>query len=201
MRISQKNEWILLGVLILALATSAGGPTLRGLLNTTLGKIVGLVTIVYVWKKVSAVVALLLIIMYVRYAGVFEGMENKYKKEKFENQCTCDTGFKWNSSAKICESEDPKNYSTKKPSSCTCEEGKMWDGSKAECVDKVKTDSMPSATTTQAPATSTGPVTNTNTATTPGEAMKMATENANKQLLSTEGFVPNMKNEKNYASF
>ena len=202
MRISQRNEYILLAVLVVVLATSTGASTLRNLLSTTVGRVVGLGLVIYVWKKVSAPASLLLLVMYIRYASNIEGMANK-TKERFTQQCTCESGFKWNAELMTCMSEDPNNPVTKKPSSCTCEEGKMWDGSKGECVDKPKVESMPTPTPTNALAETTGPVTNNNTPTTPGEASALASQNANKQLTTTESFVPSMGGDlkNNYASF
>lgn len=200
MRISQRNEYILLAVLIVALATSTGASTLRGLLGTTLGRIIGLGAIIYVWKKISAPASLILLVMYVRYANIVEGMENNQSETTIETKkCTCESGFTWDTKTSTCTNSEG---AIKPPTSCECKKDQMWDASKTQCVDKPKPESMPTATTSNATSeTFTGTVTNKNTITTPGEAYTLASQKANKQLTSIEHFSPNLEGVKNYATF
>ncbi len=76
MRISQKTEWILIAALIAYIAFTPGLSAVRQLLSTNVGKAVGLVAVVAVWKHVSPVVALLLTVSLVRCASMREYMES-----------------------------------------------------------------------------------------------------------------------------
>jgi len=75
MRLSQTQEWALVAALIAYIAFTNGFWTIRNFLSTSVGKAVGLAIIVYVWKYVSALVALLLAINFVRCAGMREGVD------------------------------------------------------------------------------------------------------------------------------
>lgn len=75
MRLTQTQEWALVAALIAYIAFTPGFWTVRSFLSTTVGKVIGLAVIVYVWKYVSALVALLLTISFIRCAGMREGVD------------------------------------------------------------------------------------------------------------------------------
>ena len=75
MRLSQTQEWALVAALIAYIAFTDGFWTIRSFLSTPVGKVVGLAVIVYVWKYVSALAALLLAIAFVRCSGLREGVD------------------------------------------------------------------------------------------------------------------------------
>lgn len=69
MRVTQTQEWILVAALIAYIAFTPGFQVVRSFLSTAVGKALGLAAIVYVWKCVSPVVALLLVVSFVRCSG------------------------------------------------------------------------------------------------------------------------------------
>lgn len=69
MRVTQTQEWILVAALIAYIAFTPGFDVVRSFLSTSVGKALGLAAIVYVWKCVSPVVALLLVVSFVRCSG------------------------------------------------------------------------------------------------------------------------------------
>jgi hypothetical protein len=76
MRISQKTEWALVAVLIAYIAFTPGFQVVREVLSTGIGKAVGLAVIVGAWKYLSPLVALLLLVNFVRCASMREYLEN-----------------------------------------------------------------------------------------------------------------------------
>ena len=75
--LSSRNEWIVLGALIVYLAFIPSLQMVREILATPVGKAAALAGIVYVHKYISCPVALLLVIGYMRCAGsVREMLEN-----------------------------------------------------------------------------------------------------------------------------
>lgn len=72
MRISQQTEWALVAVLVLYIAFTPGFPVVRQFLSTGVGKAIGLAVIVAAWKYLSPLVALLLLVNFVRCASMRE---------------------------------------------------------------------------------------------------------------------------------
>lgn len=130
MRLSQRTEWIIVGALIAYLAFTPGFQVIRDLLATPIGKAVALAGIVYVWKYVSVVIAVLLLVGYIRCAktGVWEGLTNGGGNVS----CTCTEGFNYDPLTGKC-----KNIATGAsidPISCTCPAGYSYDSVKHECA-------------------------------------------------------------------
>lgn len=187
MKLSQKTEWIVVGVLIVYIAFVQPIPAIQDALATSVGKAVALLGIVYVWKYVSAIVAVLLAVAFVRcIAGgrvweMFSGAETS---------CTCEGGseYTWDATTKTCKNKEGKEGAVK---TCTCASGYAWDGGEKgtrQCVPVSGTqppipapasnpvaEAIASSTTAAAaPAVSTGPVTSSAPITTPGAAAEMA---------------------------
>jgi hypothetical protein len=147
MKLSSRTEWIVVGVLIVYIAFVQPIPMLRDALATSVGKAVGLAAIVYVWKYVSAVVAILLAIAFVRCAKtpvweMFSGAETSC-------ECEMPEEYMWDVAIKKCRNKDGKEGAVK---SCVCAAGYAWDGGakgKKECIP---------VTTTQPPVPATNPV-------------------------------------------
>lgn len=76
MRLTQTTELALVGILIVYIAFTPGLQVVRNLLSTPVGKAVALGLIVYVWKYVSALIALLLVVSFVRCASMREGVDS-----------------------------------------------------------------------------------------------------------------------------
>ena len=170
MRLSRNTELVIVGILIVVLASGTMTGVVSRFLSTTLGRIAGLAAIVYTWKYVSPVISLLLIIAYVRCSRMVEGFDTAAT-----TTCTCPPGFTWSGADKLCKKGDE----AKEAISCTCVTGKTWDPIEKKCIDP------PGATTPEVTAmepssgatvTPPGPVTNTNTITSPTEAAMMAAQ-------------------------
>jgi hypothetical protein len=180
MKLSRNVEYTVLGLLIAYIAFGPRMDVVRQVLATPVGKFLALVGIVYVWKFVSAAIALLLVIMFIRCSGggmtVWEGLEITNSK------CSCPPGHTYNIAEKMCVN---KNGKRSKPLACTCPPGYAYDFKTKECKQSsVMSGPLPTpeelkaiepvATATAAPATTEAPATSTAPITTPGEASAMA---------------------------
>lgn len=174
MKIPARTEWIAITLLIVYLAFTPGLPIVKDLLSTSVGKAAALAGIVYVWKYVSKIVAVLLLVGYVRCAsmtGVWEGLEMA------ASTCTCLPGFTYDSTTKKCR--NPEGL-LKDPVACSCPSGYTYDAIKKECIvssvmsepitPTPPVDAMP--TGGGSPLT-TGPTTSSAPMTTPGAAQAM----------------------------
>lgn len=190
MKLSKQTEWIVVGVLIIYIAFFQPMPVLRDMMSTSVGKAVALAAVVYVWKYVSAIVALLLAVAVVRCMGnvweMFSGAETT---------CMCEGApeYTWDPATKKCKNKDGKEGVVK---SCVCASGYAWDGGEKgtkQCVpvsgeqppipapdtnpvadNLEKVAAMEAAAANAAPAVSTGPATSSAPMTTPGAAADMA---------------------------
>jgi hypothetical protein len=183
MKLNQKTEWIVVGVLIAYLAFTPGFQFVRDILSNPIGKAVFLGLVVYVWKYVSAITAVLLLVGYIRCArnNIWEGLAMPAVS------CTCPTGFTYDTDMKKCKND--KNE-LRDPVACICPSGYSFDSVTKECVESsVMTEPIaPTDTTTSspppeptpttpetaAPAESDAPATSTAPATTPGAAQEAA---------------------------
>lgn len=172
MRLSRNTELAIVGVLIVVLASGAMTGIVSRFLSTTIGRIVGLAAIVYTWKYVSPVISLLLLVGYVRCSSrVMEGFDTAAT-----TTCSCAPGFTWDGEAKKCK----KGTETQDPIGCTCVTGKTWDPIEKKCVNPPGSSSAvsPMESSKAAEITPPGPVTNTNTITSPTEAATLAAQMA-----------------------
>ncbi len=177
MKLNQRTEWALIVALIAYLAFTPGLQLIRDILSNPVGKAAALLGIVYVWKKVSAILAVLLALGYIRCASkgnVWEGLEMP------SAVCTCENGFNFDAATKKCVGSKGE---VKDPVACTCPTGYTYDSQTKECKQVSEmTEAVPppqppapeTAPTTAAPATNTGVVTSTAPITTPGAAQAMA---------------------------
>lgn len=183
MKLSRNTEWGIIVALVAYLAFTPGFQIVRDVLATPLGKAAALLAIVYVWKYVSTIIALLLLVGYIRCAksNIWEMFSGA------EENCVCEgEGFVWDKEAKTCKNAEGKTGAVK---SCSCANGYSWDGGEKgtkQCVPTSGTqppvpppvampgvEAMPAAPPTTAPATSTGPVTSTAPMTTPSAVQDM----------------------------
>lgn len=191
MKLSQKTEWIVVAVLIGYIAFMRPIPMVQDALATSVGKAVGLVGIVYVWKSVSPIVAILLAIAFVRCISMGRVWE---MFSGAETTCLCEgEGYTWDAVTKKCTDKGGKEGAIK---SCVCASGYAWDGGPKgtkQCVpssgtqppvpapdanpigDKLQADVKAMETAANAaPAVSTAPATSSAPMTTPGAAAAMA---------------------------
>lgn len=132
MKLTRKTEWALIAALILYIAFIPRVQFVRDILATGLGKAAALVAIVYVWKYVSATIALLLTIAFLRCArwNVWEMFSGA------EVACTCENSAAiWDAQSKTCK--DAVGNPAGAVKTCTCANGYAWDGGdkgKKQCV-------------------------------------------------------------------
>lgn len=132
MKLTRNTEWALIAALIAYIAFTPGIQAIKDILATPLGKAAALAGIVYVWKCVSPVVSLLLIISFLRCAkwNVWEMFSGA------EQSCTCETpDATWDPESKTCK--DASGNTAGPVKTCTCSNGYAWDGGetgKKECV-------------------------------------------------------------------
>ena len=123
MKLTRNTEWAIIAALIAYIAFTPGIQAIKDLLAKPLGKAAALALIVYVWKFVSPIIAILLTVSFVRCAtwNVWEMFSGA------EVSCTCESpDATWDAQAKQCKT------STGTPSggvkTCTCANGYAWDG-------------------------------------------------------------------------
>lgn len=77
MRLSTKNEWIAVGLLSLYVAFVPQIPMAREFMATGVGRLAAMASVIFTWKYVSELVAVLLAIIYVRcmLSPIWEGLE------------------------------------------------------------------------------------------------------------------------------
>lgn len=132
MKLTRNTEWGLIAALIAYIAFTPGFQAVKSILATPLGKAGALAGIVYTWKYISAPIALLLTISFLRCAkwNVWEMFSGA------EQSCTCETeGAIWDSQSKTCK--DANGNPAGPVKTCTCANGYAWDGGekgKKECI-------------------------------------------------------------------
>jgi len=185
MKLTKTTELALVGGLILYIVFTPGFAFALRILGNPVGSIAALLGIVYVWKNVSALVALLLTILFVKCTrmAMREGFSGA------EDTCLCEEeGFMWDPATKKCANKDGLEGKVK---SCTCIAGYSWDGGEKGTQQCVPTSgeqpplptpatnpvvtAMEATAPSVAPAMSTGPVTSTAPMTTPSAAQDMMT--------------------------
>lgn len=180
MKLSQKTEWGLVAALIVYIAFFPRVRMVRDMLASPIGKAAALAGIVYVWKFVSQVVAVLLVVAYLRCTGVMEMFSGA------EATCTCKAGgFLWDPDTKTCKNPEGK---VGEVAACSCSSGYAWDVAKKECTAVTDNqppippsltpvggivEATPAERSTVAPAVSTGPTTSTAPMTTPSATQEM----------------------------
>ena len=185
MKLSRNTEWGIIAALVAYLAFTPGFQFVKDILATSIGKAASLLVIVYVWKYVSTIIALLLLVGYIRCAktNVWEMFSGA------EETCVCEgSGFIWDSASKACKNAEGETGTVK---TCTCANGYSWDGGEKgtkQCVPTSGTQPpvpppmempgvgpMPAVGDSVAPAVSTGPVTSSAPMTTPSAVQSMVT--------------------------
>lgn len=126
MSLSQRNEWIAVGALILYIAFVPTFPAVRDFLGSPVGKVVGLAAIVYAWKFVSEPVAILLVVAMLRAGAIREFADDASMKPDVTQHC--EAGYELTKDKK-CKKGDE----TKAPIECTASQ--EWDGV-GKCKDK-----------------------------------------------------------------
>lgn len=199
MKLSRTTEVAVLGALIAAIAFAPDIAAVREILSSPLGKALALGGIVAVWKTVSPLISVLLVVLYLKCtrSSVWERFSGA------EQTCLCEgEGYIWDPSTKVCTNPEGKEGTVK---SCTCMSGYSWDGGPRGTKQCVATSgSQPplpmtpeveipsSAAPTAAPAMSTGPVTSTAPMTTPSAVQDMVVSAGPQQTPPEGGVQPTL---------
>lgn len=172
MKLSRQQELIVAGLLIVYLAFTPGFQIIRDILATPIGRAVALAAIVYVFKFVSASIALLLLIGYMRCMkmNIWEGLTDSSITDPTVAEYKCDTGYTYSPPDGKCK--DSKG--DLKEATVICNTGWAYDQMTKKCK-KASSETGPvsasippplssasPSTTTAAPATGTGAVTSPN---------------------------------------
>ena len=180
MMLTGRNEWIAIGILILYIALVPCPYAMKEFLATPVGKAVALGVVIYAWKYVSAPVAILLLVAFLRSGSLREYLDETGVSP--DNNYKCADGFAYSTEKKTCTKGDE----TKEPE-CT-DSTMMWSAAEGKCVAKPAE---------QPKATSGGP----EGGSTPG-AMAAKNELANSMPPTppvTESFTPYGGKEKDFA--
>jgi len=182
MKLSRNTEWGIIIALVAYLAFTPGLQVVKDILATSVGKAVSLLAIIYVWKYVSAAIALLLLVGYIRCAktNVWEMFTGA------EETCVCEgTGYIWDKESKTCKNAEGSTGAVK---TCSCANGYSWDGGEKGTKQCVPTSGVqppippiaaapvapiPAVGESSAPAVSMGPTTSTAPMTTPSAVQSM----------------------------
>jgi hypothetical protein len=163
MKLDRRTELIVSGVLIVYLAFTPGFQIVKDILATPLGRAAFLATVVYVFKFVSASVALLLLVGYMRCVkmNIWEGADDPtIQTDASVPTFTCDEGFTYATDVGKCRNTKGEL----KDAIVTCETGWAYDEMTKTCKqNSVMTEPIvtpePVMAPPAAPAVSTGPVT------------------------------------------
>ena len=150
MRISQKTEWAILAVLVAYIAFTPGVQAMRDLLSTGVGKAVYLGAVVAAWKFVSPLVAVLLVVNFVRCASMREFADDASMKPATASGPPPNTHCPDNYTFDNGQCKNKSNPTQTIPAS-VCLEGQTWDGNK--CTGSSSA-SAPPPTVTPPPSTS-----------------------------------------------
>jgi len=181
--LSARNEWIAIGVILVLTALVPCPSAVKSFYATPLGKAVAVGIVVYAWKYVSQLVAVLLVVMVLLRSGAIREFldDTGMAPTNFK----CDDSFIYVAEKKMCA----KGNEMKSP---TCNDGTMmWDSAKGECVPKPST--PPPKTESKGPGPEGG--------TSPGAAAAMnelANAKVDTTTKTTENFDPYYSIE-NYA--
>jgi hypothetical protein len=166
MKLTKTGEWTLLAVLAAYIAFMPRIGPIRDFLSTGLGRLVALLLIVYTWKYVSALVAVLLVVAFVRCTtSVWEGLEMRDDTESTEppevqgkakaEGTDCPSGTTFDVGTQMCKSDAGAMVL---PIRVACGAGYRPNAAGSRCV-KIATPPSPpppSAAAPELPASSTG---------------------------------------------
>lgn len=142
--LSARNEWIVIGVLLVVIAFVPCPVALKEFYGTPIGKAAVVGAVVYAWKYVSQLVAVLLILMVLRGSSIREfldeaGMTPPSAPSPGAGEFKCPDEFLYIAEKKMCM----KGNESKAPE---CEDkSTMWDSEVGACISK-----NPPSTTTSA---------------------------------------------------
>jgi hypothetical protein len=133
MLLSGRNEWIAVAALIAYVSLVPCPYAMKEFFSSVLGKIVALGAVVYAWKYISQLVAVLLLVAFLRSGALREFLDESGMAPPTETDYKCPDEFMYSMDKKMCT----KGTETRAPD---CKDSSMmWDSSKGSCVPKSPT--------------------------------------------------------------
>lgn len=184
MMLTGRNEWIAIGALILYIAFVPCPYQMKEFFASSIGKVIALGTVIYVWKYVSVPVAVLLLVAFLRSGAMREYLDetgmtppSAPTSVTSANDFTCPTDYTYVAEKMMCM----KGNESKNPN-CT-DSSMMWDSMVGKCVSKPSTSGGPPPTTSGG-----GPAGGTS----PGSmaAMNEMANSTPPPMTTTESFTP-----------
>ena len=144
-----RNEWLAVAVLIAYISLVPCPYAMKEFFSSTLGKMVALGAVVYAWKYVSHLVAILVLVAFLRSGAIREFLDESGMSEpkSSEPEYKCPDGFSYETDKKMCM----KGTELRAPE-CN-DKSMMWDSSKGVCMSKTP----PSSTSSGGPPGGTTP--------------------------------------------
>ena len=134
MLLSGRNEWIVIAGLIAYVSLVPCPYAMKEFFSSTLGKMVALGAVVYAWKYISQLVAVLLLVAFLRSGAIREFLdESGMSTPPTASDYKCPDEFVYVSDKKMCT----KGTETRAPD-CN-DSSMMWDSSKGVCIPKSPT--------------------------------------------------------------
>lgn len=134
MLLSGRNEWIAVAALIAWVSLVPCPYAMKEFFSSVLGKIVALGAVVYAWKYISQLVAVLLLVAFLRSGAIREFLdESGMSTPPTASDYKCPDEFVYVSDKKMCT----KGTETRAPD-CN-DSSMMWDSSKGVCIPKSPT--------------------------------------------------------------
>lgn len=180
MTLTGRNEWIVIGALILWIAFVPCPYQMKQFFASPIGKVLALGGVIYVWKFVSMPVAVLLLVAFLRSGAIREYLEGETgmvppTAALSVNNYSCPSEYTYSPEKMMCA----KGNETKNP---TCNDPSMiWESTIGKCVTKPTTSGGgPAGGSTAGSMQALTDMANTSAAMNPSSSMPP----------SVEGFVP-----------
>lgn len=141
--LSARNEWIAIGVLLVIIAFVPCPMALKEFYGTPIGKAAVVAAVVYTWKYVSQIVAVLLILMVLRGSSIREfldeaGMTPPSAPSPGAGEFKCPDEFVYVAERKMCMKGNESM-----PPECQ-DSSMMWDSEEGACISKSPSTPPPS---------------------------------------------------------
>lgn len=124
-----KTELAIIGALIVYISLFPQMAVVRDILITPVGKMVALGIVVFVWKRYSQIVAILLLVAYLRCGLLTYGYAEMFDIPAVA--CSCPGGFTFDQTSGKCKNE---TGIVKDPLACSCPSGYAYDGKDKKCI-------------------------------------------------------------------
>lgn len=162
-----KTELAIIGALIVYIALVPKIQMMSDILLTPIGKMLALGIVVFVWKRYSPIVAVLLLVAYLRCGLLTYGYAEMFDVPAVA--CSCPGGMTFDQASGKCKNEKGE---LKDPLACSCPSGYAYDGTEKKCIQNSEMSSPLPVEVPMAPAV---PPSNDKTgppSTTPGAAQE-----------------------------